>query len=262
LSGAHLSIAGSVPGLGRVGGLFRRSISVEGRHAARESCRAGGPGAGRCAGVLAVDAMSGRVGGGLDQRPAQKLRAGLGQAAAVIASAGLIDAQTQAGVAGQLLRRAEAVDVADLGGTSERQGSGTSRRSSSRRTPLAEEIADRTRRAEPAIALETRATPGVYAIERSSRVLSGTREWISSLPPRWLGNVRSETASTSMPSRAFTAAATRSICASSATTIVTSRTLCARSTRTRSIAPRDAPCSPIAVAKLPRLVREANTESR
>ena len=35
-----------------------------------------------------------------------------------------------------------------------------------------------------AIAIDTRATPGVYAIERSSRVFSGTREWISSLPPR------------------------------------------------------------------------------
>ena len=35
-----------------------------------------------------------------------------------------------------------------------------------------------------AIALETRATPGVYAIDRSSRVFSGTRERISSLPPR------------------------------------------------------------------------------
>jgi hypothetical protein len=35
-----------------------------------------------------------------------------------------------------------------------------------------------------AIAVQTRATPGVYAIERSSRVLSGDFETISIFPPR------------------------------------------------------------------------------
>ena len=45
-----------------------------------------------------------------------------------------------------------------------------------------------------------RATPGVYAIERSSRVLTGTFDCISILPPRCIRNVRSETCSTSTPS--------------------------------------------------------------
>ncbi len=46
-----------------------------------------------------------------------------------------------------------------------------------------------------AIALETRATPGVYAIERSSRVLIGARGTTSILPRRCIRNVRSETCS-------------------------------------------------------------------
>ena len=44
-----------------------------------------------------------------------------------------------------------------------------------------------------AIADETRATPGVYAIERSSLVLIGAFSAISILPPRCIRNVRSET---------------------------------------------------------------------
>ena len=57
-----------------------------------------------------------------------------------------------------------------------------------------------------------RATPGVYAIERSSRVFSGAFGTTSSLPPRWSRNVRSETCSTSIPSSARTASTMRSMC--------------------------------------------------
>ena len=42
------------------------------------------------------------------------------------------------------------------------------------------------------MARQTRATPGVYAIERSSRVRIGTLLLISILPPRCMRNVRSE----------------------------------------------------------------------
>ena len=44
-----------------------------------------------------------------------------------------------------------------------------------------------------AIAWQIRATPGVYARERSSRVFSGTLDWTSSFPPRCNRKVLSET---------------------------------------------------------------------
>ena len=50
-----------------------------------------------------------------------------------------------------------------------------------------------------ATAIETRATPGVYAIERSSRVLIGAFNAISIFPPRCIRKVRSETLTTSTP---------------------------------------------------------------
>ncbi|CAB5009524.1 unannotated protein [freshwater metagenome] len=43
------------------------------------------------------------------------------------------------------------------------------------------------------MAWQIRATPGVYARERSSRVFSGTFDPTSILPPRWRRNVRSLT---------------------------------------------------------------------
>jgi hypothetical protein len=52
--------------------------------------------------------------GGLDRRPAQRLRAGLGERAGARALAGLLELRGQAGVADQLARRREAGDVADL----------------------------------------------------------------------------------------------------------------------------------------------------
>jgi hypothetical protein len=75
------------------------------------------------------------------------------------------------------------------------------------------------------IASETRATPGVYAIERSSRVLTETLGVISILPPRCIRNVRSETLSTETSSSARTAATTASPCAASSQATVTSRTV-------------------------------------
>ena len=53
-----------------------------------------------------------------------------------------------------------------------------------------------------AIAMQTRATPGVYARDSSSRLRSATFEVTSILPPRCSRNVRSETLRTSTPSSA------------------------------------------------------------
>src|SRR5439155_13177118 len=99
-----------------------------------------------------------------------------------------------------------------------------------------------------AMAAHTRATPGVYAIERSSRVFSGAFDRISILPPRCSRNVRSDTCSTSTPSSPRAASTIRWRCASSCASTVTSRTFSWPSTRTRSIAPSDPPASPIAEA--------------
>jgi hypothetical protein len=76
-----------------------------------------------------------------------------------------------------------------------------------------------------AIASEIRATPGVYAIDRSSLVFNGTFDCTSILPPRCMRNVRSEMRSTSMPSSERTASAIRCRCSSSPAETVTSRTL-------------------------------------
>ena len=62
-------------------------------------------------------------------------------------------------------------------------------------------------------------------------------------------NVRSETCSTSIPFTARTASRIRSTCVASAARNVTSRTLWPCPTRTRSIAPRRPPASPIAVGE-------------
>ena len=64
--------------------------------------------------------MPGGVGGRLDQRPTQVLGPVLGQRAAVVLAAGLVDPRTQPGVAGQFGRAGEAGEVADLGGCSPR----------------------------------------------------------------------------------------------------------------------------------------------
>ena len=49
------------------------------------------------------------------------------------------------------------------------------------------------------MARHTRATPGVYTMERSSRVRTGTLFLISIFPPRCIRNVRSETLTTRTP---------------------------------------------------------------
>jgi len=71
--------------------------------------------------AIGVDRVPERVHGRLEHRPAQVARSLLGQRGAAVLVTGLIHARAQTCVAAQLLRRREAVDVADLGGDRERQ---------------------------------------------------------------------------------------------------------------------------------------------
>jgi hypothetical protein len=57
-----------------------------------------------------------------------------------------------------------------------------------------------------AMAKATRATPGVYAMDRSSRLRNGTFGWVSILPPRCSRNVRSLTLLSETPSIAASTA--------------------------------------------------------
>jgi hypothetical protein len=54
--------------------------------------------------AVAVDGVPAGVRGGFHERPAQVARPGVGDVAAAVLAAGLIDARAQAGVAAQLLR--------------------------------------------------------------------------------------------------------------------------------------------------------------
>ena len=65
---------------------------------------------------LAIGRMPGGVGGGLDEGPAQVLRAVLGERTAIVAAARLADDRAQPGVPGELLGGREPGDVAELGG--------------------------------------------------------------------------------------------------------------------------------------------------
>ncbi len=101
------------------------------------------------------------------------------------------------------------------------------------------------------MAMHTRATPGVYAIDRSSRVLTGILPLISILPPRCMRNVRSETWTTLTPPIAFRRSTTCCPCRSSLALKVRSRMIVFLRTSTRSIAPMSPPALPIAEVTLP-----------
>src|SRR5919201_4790123 len=69
----------------------------------------------------AVAGIAGGCLGGFDERPAQVVRSVLAQWAAPVAFSRLLDPGAEAGVAGQLARAREALDLADLGGDRERE---------------------------------------------------------------------------------------------------------------------------------------------
>jgi hypothetical protein len=105
-----------------------------------------------------------------------------------------------------------------------------------------------------AMAIEMRATPGVYAIERSSRVFNGTLGSTEIVPPRWSRNVRSLIAVTCEPSTTSTAARSFSAWPSSTALHVMS-TVMPEPVSTTSNAETVPPASPTAVVIAP--IREA-----
>ena len=106
-------------------------------------------------------------------------------------------------------------------------------------------------RGSAAISMHTRATPGVYAIDRSSMSRTGARGSTSILPPLCMVNVRSSQSSTSIPSRARTASRTSCWCSTEVqlTTTSSSRWACFASKPSR--AAMLAPASPMAMARRP-----------
>ena len=96
------------------------------------------------------------------------------------------------------------------------------------------------------MARHTPATPGVYAIDRSSRVFTGTLFWMPIFPPRCIRKVRSETLTTRTPSTRRSAATMSWPWRSSRASMVKSRTITSRSSSTMSTAPMSPPASPMA----------------
>src|SRR6266498_1044729 len=113
-----------------------------------------------------------------------------------------------------------------------------------------------------AMARHTRATPGVYARDSSSRVRSATFGCTSILPPRCSRNVRSETFPTSTPSRASTASTTCSAWAVSAVSQVRSTRTRTWSESTTSSAVTIAPAAPTAVVSRPMAEASAGSATR
>jgi hypothetical protein len=107
-----------------------------------------------------------------------------------------------------------------------------------------------------AIASETRPTPGVYAMERSSRVFNGTRDSTEIFPPRCSRNVRSLTRCTSIPSTAWIAATISCACSPFAAEQVTSIVMRSCRDSLTSIAVTSPPAAPTAVAMTPTTAAE------
>ena len=101
------------------------------------------------------------------------------------------------------------------------------------------------------MAMHTRATPGVYAIERSSRVLRAILDLTSIFPPRCIRKVRSDTLTTVTPSTPRIFSTICSPCFSSLALKEMSRVTLDFPTSTRSIAPMSPPHWPIADVTFP-----------
>ena len=113
-----------------------------------------------------------------------------------------------------------------------------------------------------AIARHTRATPGVYARDRSSRCFNGTLGFTSILPPRCMRKVRSLTLRTTAPGIALMASVIRSACASSDVSHVTSTTIRFVWLSTTSRAVSAPPAEPTAVVSAAVAVVAAGTSTR
>ena len=103
-----------------------------------------------------------------------------------------------------------------------------------------------------AIAVQTRATPGVYAIDRSSRSRTGMRASTSILPPSCMANVRSLSDSTCTPSSPSIAARICSIWATDEQLTITSSSRYSSFASNPFRATMLPPASPMATASRPR----------
>ena len=112
------------------------------------------------------------------------------------------------------------------------------------------------------IAMQTRATPGVYAIDRSSRFFTVARPLISILPPRCMRKVRSETLTTRTPPTPRIFSTICSPCASSRALNVRSRVTVDLPTVTRSTAPMSPPALPMAEVTRPSIPGWLSTSTR
>ncbi len=110
--------------------------------------------------------------------------------------------------------------------------------------------------------MQTRATPGVYAIDRSSRVATGTRFCMPTLPPTCDMKMRSLTPSMRTPSTPLTAACRASPCASSDAWIVMSRVTASLRERTMSTPTTSPPASEMAASTLPSIPWPAGMTAR
>ena len=110
------------------------------------------------------------------------------------------------------------------------------------------------RRGSSWMAMQIRATPGVYAIDRSCMSLTGASGSTSILPPSCMWNVRSYQNMRSTPSRASTAATTRLAWSSSLQLTTTSLTRTSPRTSNPPIDTMLAPAAPMAVASRPRVL--------
>ena len=113
-----------------------------------------------------------------------------------------------------------------------------------------------------AMALQIRATPGVYAIERSSRVRSGDLDRTSIFPPACIRKVRSSIEITEIPGMALRVPRTSSACSSLRRSTATSSRTDPRPDSTMSMARMLPPAAPIAVARRPRAPGESSTRTR
>ena len=113
-----------------------------------------------------------------------------------------------------------------------------------------------------AMASQTRATPGVYAIDRSSRLRSGTLDSIESLPPMCMRNVRSLTRSTTTPCRPLSASTMSAACCSPRVAHVTSTVICSWPDAVTSSAVTMPPAFSIAVVSSLTAVGRACTSRR
>ena len=112
------------------------------------------------------------------------------------------------------------------------------------------------------ISVQMRATPGVYAIDRSSRSATGMRARTSILPPSCMANVRSETDMTSRPAMPSSDPTTSAMWSSDRQFTMRSSSRYSSRASKPSSATMLPPTPPIAAASLPRVPGVLSSRTR